>query len=166
MELVDVPDSKSGVGNYVPVRPRPSANKNTQIFGYFYLVYRAEARFYTRDINIWMFRKLITLLKAFILVRKKSTAPRLMTLWKIVWVLQELGLALGWGLIFSQENASFQNLRWKILWLWMELLLPGQEYTPDIRLWDKNPKRKNYSKIRVFFIRILKNLQKFTKNSI
>ena len=25
MELVDVPDSKSGVGNYVPVRPRPSA---------------------------------------------------------------------------------------------------------------------------------------------
>ena len=27
MELVDVPDSKSGVGNYVPVRPRPSANK-------------------------------------------------------------------------------------------------------------------------------------------
>ena len=52
MELVDVPDSKSGVGNYVPVRPRPSANKNTQIFGYFYLVYRADARFYTRDINI------------------------------------------------------------------------------------------------------------------
>ncbi len=29
MELVDVPDSKSGVGNYVPVRPRPSANKDT-----------------------------------------------------------------------------------------------------------------------------------------
>ena len=27
MELVDVPDSKSGVGNYVSVRPRPSANK-------------------------------------------------------------------------------------------------------------------------------------------
>ena len=25
MELVDVLDSKSGVGNYVPVRPRPSA---------------------------------------------------------------------------------------------------------------------------------------------
>ena len=28
MELVDVPDSKSGVGNYVPVRPRPSADIN------------------------------------------------------------------------------------------------------------------------------------------
>ena len=27
MELVDVPDSKSGVGNYVSVRPRPSADK-------------------------------------------------------------------------------------------------------------------------------------------
>ena len=30
MELVDVPDSKSGVGNYVPVRPRPSADKKGQ----------------------------------------------------------------------------------------------------------------------------------------
>ena len=29
MELVDVPDSKSGVGNYVSVRPRPSANKKS-----------------------------------------------------------------------------------------------------------------------------------------
>ena len=29
MELVDVPDSKSGVGNYVSVRPRPSANKDS-----------------------------------------------------------------------------------------------------------------------------------------
>ena len=28
MELVDVLDSKSCVGNYVPVRPRPSANIN------------------------------------------------------------------------------------------------------------------------------------------
>ena len=28
MKLVDVPDSKSGVGNYVPVRPRPSAFLN------------------------------------------------------------------------------------------------------------------------------------------
>ncbi len=31
MELVDVPDSKSGVGNYVPVRPRPSAFFYTRI---------------------------------------------------------------------------------------------------------------------------------------
>ena len=35
MELVDVPDSKSGVGNYVPVRPRPSANKKLPIVGVF-----------------------------------------------------------------------------------------------------------------------------------
>ena len=35
MELVDVPDSKSGVGNYVSVRPRPSANFNSS-FGSFF----------------------------------------------------------------------------------------------------------------------------------
>ena len=37
MELVDVPDSKSGVGNYVPVRPRPSANIKRHLIGVFFL---------------------------------------------------------------------------------------------------------------------------------
>ena len=37
MELVDVPDSKSGVGNYVPVRPRPSAYKKDSLMESFLL---------------------------------------------------------------------------------------------------------------------------------
>ena len=42
MELVDVPDSKSGVGNYVSVRPRPSANKNS---------FQEEAIFIAKDVS-------------------------------------------------------------------------------------------------------------------
>ena len=38
MKLVDVPDSKSGVGNYVPVRPRPSANKTDSFGSLFYCI--------------------------------------------------------------------------------------------------------------------------------
>ena len=47
MELVDVPDSKSGVGNYVSVRPRPSANKNSlrKKAAFIYLGRRGETTF-------------------------------------------------------------------------------------------------------------------------
>ena len=44
MELVDVPDSKSGVGNYVPVRPRPSADKNTTFSGGIFIRKEPEGR--------------------------------------------------------------------------------------------------------------------------
>ena len=44
MELVDVPDSKSGVGNYVPVRPRPSANKKTPLMGVFLYIIKIYNR--------------------------------------------------------------------------------------------------------------------------
>ena len=40
MELVDVLDSKSGVGNYVSVRPRPSANKKEQFTCSFFITGR------------------------------------------------------------------------------------------------------------------------------
>ncbi len=38
MKLVDVLDSKSCVGNHVPVRVRPSANKKDLARGLFYCV--------------------------------------------------------------------------------------------------------------------------------
>ena len=44
MELVDVPDSKSGVGNYVSVRPRPSANKKEQHALLFFIYTGSQGR--------------------------------------------------------------------------------------------------------------------------
>ena len=66
MELVDVLDSKSCVGNHVPVRPRPSADfYKTPFLGSFYCILQANlkmlsttaAALYLRILKYCVFKK-------------------------------------------------------------------------------------------------------------
>ena len=57
MELVDVLDSKSCVGNYVPVRPRPSANISRHPGGaYLFLVRIIGVKYEKIIIDVMCFR--------------------------------------------------------------------------------------------------------------